>query len=233
MMKSKKAFTLAEVLITLGIIGVVATLTLPNVMANYAKKSQVAQLQRSVNAVSSAIGNYLLDSKTDNFADTNFSADPSEFFNDYLGGTYMGTYYGYDLGNAFKKQYKRVGDTYGEYSISTAISNGNNGGGGSNLLYRDFACGKLVTGATVCLSRYFDSLPSAEKDQGYRAIVDVNSDAGPNIFGRDLFAMSFSKKGRIVLPETYGYEYCRSGNYHGGEYYCFSTIVTDGWEMNY
>ena len=229
MMKSKNAFTLAEVLITLGIIGVVATLTLPNVMANYAKKSQVAQLQRSVNAVSSAIGNYLLDKKTDNFEDTGFSADPSEFFNDYLGGTYMGTYDGTDLGSAFKKQYKRVGDTYGEYDISTAMNNG----GGTNLLYREYACGKLVTGATVCLSRYVAYEASEEKDRGYRAIVDVNSDAGPNIYGRDLFAMAFSKKGRIVLPETYGYEYCRNGNFYGGEYYCFSTIVTDGWEMNY
>ena len=234
MMKSKKAFTLAEVLITLGIIGVVATLTLPNVMANYAKKSQVAQLQRSVNAVSSAIGNYLLDKKTDNFEDTGFSADPSEFFNDYLGGTYIGTYWGTDLGSAFKKQYKRVGDTYGEYDISTAINNGNTSGGYS-LLYRDFACGKLVTGATVCLSRYANYDASKENDdQVFLSIVDVNSDAGPNIFGRDLFTMAFSKKGRTVLPETYGYEYCKNGNfYNGAEYYCFSTIVTDGWEMNY
>lgn len=35
----KKAFTLAEVLVTLGIIGVVVALTLPAVIANYRKKS--------------------------------------------------------------------------------------------------------------------------------------------------------------------------------------------------
>lgn len=35
----KKAFTLAEVLITLGIIGVVAAITLPTLIANYQKKS--------------------------------------------------------------------------------------------------------------------------------------------------------------------------------------------------
>lgn len=34
----KKAFTLAEVLITLGIIGVVAAITLPTLIANYQKK---------------------------------------------------------------------------------------------------------------------------------------------------------------------------------------------------
>lgn len=34
----KKGFTLAEVLITLGIIGVVAALTLPSLITNYRKK---------------------------------------------------------------------------------------------------------------------------------------------------------------------------------------------------
>ena len=38
-LKSKCAFTLAEVLITLGIIGVVAALTLPSVITNYQKKT--------------------------------------------------------------------------------------------------------------------------------------------------------------------------------------------------
>lgn len=34
----KKAFTLSEVLITLGIIGVVAAITLPTLVANYREK---------------------------------------------------------------------------------------------------------------------------------------------------------------------------------------------------
>jgi len=39
------AFTLAEVLITLGIIGVVAALTIPNMVTNYQKKATVAKLK--------------------------------------------------------------------------------------------------------------------------------------------------------------------------------------------
>ena len=42
----KKGFTLAEVLITLGIIGVVAALTLPSLITNYRKKQTVAQLKK-------------------------------------------------------------------------------------------------------------------------------------------------------------------------------------------
>lgn len=42
----KCAFTLAEVLITLGIIGVVAALTLPNLIANYKEKQAVVALKK-------------------------------------------------------------------------------------------------------------------------------------------------------------------------------------------
>ena len=44
--EGKCAFTLAEVLITLGIIGVVASLTLPNVIMNYQKKQTVVELKK-------------------------------------------------------------------------------------------------------------------------------------------------------------------------------------------
>lgn len=39
MSKIKPAFTLAEVLITLGVIGIVAAMTLPTLIANYKTKS--------------------------------------------------------------------------------------------------------------------------------------------------------------------------------------------------
>ncbi len=42
----KYGFTLAEVLITLGIIGVVAAMTLPNLIANYRSKVAVTQLKK-------------------------------------------------------------------------------------------------------------------------------------------------------------------------------------------
>lgn len=42
----KKAFTLAEVLITLGIIGIVAAMTLPVVIGNYQKKVTAAKVKK-------------------------------------------------------------------------------------------------------------------------------------------------------------------------------------------
>ena len=49
-----KAFTLAEVLITLGIIGVVAAMTLPTVINNFRKKQTVAQLKKAYSTLAQA-----------------------------------------------------------------------------------------------------------------------------------------------------------------------------------
>ena len=43
------AFTLAEVLITLGIIGVVAAMTMPSLIVNYQKQQTVTRLKKSYN----------------------------------------------------------------------------------------------------------------------------------------------------------------------------------------
>ena len=53
--KRKVAFTLAEVLITLGIIGVVAAMTIPNVVANYKKKVVETRLLKIYSILNQAI----------------------------------------------------------------------------------------------------------------------------------------------------------------------------------
>lgn len=54
-MDKKLAFTLAEVLITLGIIGVVAALTLPALISNYKKQETTARLKKFYSTMSQAI----------------------------------------------------------------------------------------------------------------------------------------------------------------------------------
>ena len=60
--KRKFAFTLAEVLITLGVIGVVAALTLPTLIANYKKQVIISKL----NKVYSTINQAYIFAKSDN-----------------------------------------------------------------------------------------------------------------------------------------------------------------------
>ncbi len=53
--KNKKAFTLAEVLITLGIIGVVAAMTLPALISLYQKKIVETRLEHTYSLISQAL----------------------------------------------------------------------------------------------------------------------------------------------------------------------------------
>lgn len=54
-MKMRKAFTLAEVLITLGLIGVVAALTIPNVTSYYRKKIVETRLAKFYSNINQAV----------------------------------------------------------------------------------------------------------------------------------------------------------------------------------
>ena len=54
-MKKFKAFTLAEVLVTLGIIGVVSAMTVPTLMQNYQRQSYVTQLHKVYNELGQAL----------------------------------------------------------------------------------------------------------------------------------------------------------------------------------
>ncbi len=58
MMKFNNGFTLAEVLVTLGIIGVVSAMTVPTLMQNYQRQSYVTQLHKVYNEVSQAMVQY-------------------------------------------------------------------------------------------------------------------------------------------------------------------------------
>jgi prepilin-type N-terminal cleavage/methylation domain-containing protein len=53
--KYRLAFTLAEVLITLAIIGIVAALTIPTLVNNYQKTQYVTQLKKAYTSVNQAL----------------------------------------------------------------------------------------------------------------------------------------------------------------------------------
>lgn len=52
---TKKGFTLSEVLITLGIIGVVVALTMPSIIANYQKEKTVSYVKKFYNEINNAV----------------------------------------------------------------------------------------------------------------------------------------------------------------------------------
>ena len=53
-LSAKTGFTLSEVLITLGIIGIVAAITIPGLIAKYQKEAAVNKLKRSISILNQA-----------------------------------------------------------------------------------------------------------------------------------------------------------------------------------
>ncbi len=58
MKKLKFGFTLAEVLITVGIIGVVSAITIPMLVTNYQKRLTITRLKKSVLPLKSSYKTY-------------------------------------------------------------------------------------------------------------------------------------------------------------------------------
>lgn len=85
---NKKAFTLAEVLITIGIVAVVAALTIPVLIANHQKKVVAVRLQKFYSAFNQALFMSIIDNgdmSTWTFPDDYYDWEGScTFFNTYL-----------------------------------------------------------------------------------------------------------------------------------------------------
>ena len=68
-------FTLAEVLITLGIIGVVAAMTLPTLIQNQQKRSLEVATQKFYSTMSQAVKKYMADKGVDDLRNTPLASD--------------------------------------------------------------------------------------------------------------------------------------------------------------
>ena len=79
---ARLGFTLAEVLVTLGIIGVVSAMTVPSLMQNYQRQSYVTQLHKVYNELSQALIQYQTDKNALNLKEAGLTsqAELNSFF---------------------------------------------------------------------------------------------------------------------------------------------------------
>lgn len=249
------AFTLAEVLITLGIIGVVAALTIPTLVTNYQKQEYVSKLRKTYTMLNQAFMKYAADQGcvgdlvcTGLFSNTTAIniAQWDDFFNNYLKvakncgmSTGLGCFQtearlnntGTDTPDADGTIYKVILLDGQSLGFSTF------GGGSLN-------CNYLNTAGTESNSLY--------KSCG-SFVLDVNGAKGPNKGGKDYFGWDSwaLNSTHFVVPmygsndfTTYCGASCKWSNTSGPNYYCgtsstsngngcASRIMEEGWEMNY
>lgn len=222
----KKAFTLAEVLVTLGIIGVVSAMTVPSLMQNYQRQSYVAQLHKVYNELSQALMNVMTENNALSLTESPLVSDSQsnttnseKFIKKYLKvvndcGTGLNT-------PCFAKEYKTLkGETTDKSIYSSCYSY------------------VLANGSSICISGFVSSA---------YVIVDTNGQKGPNIAGRDYWSMSLYSDGVVdagvnaacranpdcdmqAARNQYISNCDDAGEAPDG---CFEKILNNNWEMNY
>ena len=244
------AFTLAEVLITLGIIGVVAAITLPTLIQNYQKQVWVNQLKKEVSVLQNAVRTIIATEGVENLFDTSFvRSKPS--------GEDTCFQYSPD-----KLNLKITGKRYHNYEYAYYV-------GGTLRYLADGAAFDVdfADGGWLCFR--------PESQLTVTFFVDVNGDKGPNKSNRDQFTFKLDEYGQIVQsgdldvsiddeavaelnnackedPNTcqaiYGttnitkdyfnklllddiISKCSDNN--RAEFACTDLIIRDGWKMNY
>ena len=234
------AFTLAEVLVTLGIIGVVSAMTVPTLMQNYQRQSYVTQLHKTYNEFTQAFLQY----KNDRNA---------------LWLTEAGHTRHQDM-MPFMKQYFKVVQECGTTSTPCFASSYKNQNGGTYVVDTLNRGGTYygVLASGVSFGIMYDALDTGTiytDDFSYKIVVDINGKKGPNIYGRDLFVMYVFPDG--VIDVYYANPACRENNSclsgktnvtdwresvaancasaTGEVWYdgCFARILNDNWQMNY
>ena len=220
----RRGFTLAEVLVTLGIIGVVSAMTVPTLMQNYQRKSYVTQLHKVYNEFSQALLQYQTDKNAVNLTEAGLvSQDAANSFVK----SYFKTVQECDsMDDCFEDKYMTLsGENFSTYSRSV----------------HSFV---LANGASVRVSYVKEFENSVNKL--FNVGVDVKGKKGPNILGRDLFFFAVYNNGLIddfidnnsVPPlskddrESKFQSQCNSGAKSSG-WGCFGKILNDNWEMTY
>lgn len=216
--RTKTAFTLAEVLITLGVIGVVAAMTLPSLIENHKKKETVVQLKKNYSMLNQAMQQSEIDNGPYDTWEVGNSIGAINYFNKYW-RPYLKVLKickntedcNYGSNNTFWKQ---MDGEINDHFFS------NNGGTRVPMILADGIFISIFT-----LTGY-----SANSSQ---ILVDLNGAKGPNKFGRDVFwFIREQKKGIMPLGYDLDEEVLNNEcSIKGKGLYCAAKIMRAGWEI--
>lgn len=228
--KPNKGFTLAEVLITLGIVGVIAALTLPNLITEHQKDVTVNNLKKVYSEITQAIK--LAEAEHGSIEGWNFDQSNKQFYDEYLtkyiattGETTVG-----EIKSTYNIKYIRLSGV--EENVFAPLANA------ASVI-------NLPSGMQLFLSNVIPSAPDLPTKS---LLVDINGYKNPNKMGKDLFYFRiYKKKGLVPSYEDDGKfytEYNREKTLNGPSSYsyqcnkagrgvwCGALIIYDGWKIS-
>jgi len=186
------AFTLAEVLITLVIIGVIAAITIPSVVANYQERERIAKVKKCYSVLSQAMIRVLADGGDMIFevkdAD---NANIKLWFDTYLKQYLITTKICYNTAGCWNNE-------------DTKYLNGNNSkwnrkgiGVGYDIITAVLNDGSLIDIDAFSSSDIKNSFKINTKSSGLVVYFDINGARKPNTIGKDIFVTVFTEDGLV------------------------------------
>lgn len=215
-----KAFTLAEILITLGIIGIVAEMTIPSLVADSQKKITVSKLLEANSILSQAtvsINNECGGDITGCLSAATLAASSQD------------TDAAQDVANIYKAKLQLMKDcTDGSINVCFANApyyNLNNISFLSNLDTQSYILkSKIITRNGIAYGFTWRGLTDPLL---MNIFVDVNNAKSPNIIGKDTFLFYYDKNKKAIVP-------CSTSDclLSGSGYGCAAKIIQEG-AINY
>jgi prepilin-type N-terminal cleavage/methylation domain-containing protein len=217
------AFTLAEILIVIGIVGIVSALTIPTLIKNYQKRSTINRLKKAYSELQQVVK--LAENDNGEISGWDFTGKIGDEFAD----RYLAPYI---------KSTKTIVPTLQDYNYKKVSGKVESG---LVVTYNPVSCYQLFSGATTCFLR------KTTNTIGNGFILDLNGyNSPPNQFGKDAFFLLISNVGLMfyqkndnepvtitrTVEELKGYSYygyqC-SKNSRG--MWCGALIQRSGWTI--
>lgn len=237
-----RAFTLAEVLITLAIIGIVAALTLPNLIANHQKKVLAVQAKKAYSIMTQAFSTAVYKYGEPENWEASFSNPYNTYFDDFIYPELKG-FRCQDNASLKKRSYDYVSklSEYGVRNGGYIASSGRN-------------CFMTADNQLIVPSvRQRGSGTHSSTSYTYSTeefLIDVNGFEKPNRYGKDIFAFFIvtiannfhvlsvgGYAGQIMAAEKPGIYPAGYQGYTGSnckteiDWTCPYKLMQDGWEF--
>lgn len=200
----KLAFTLAEVLIVLGIIGLIADMTIPTLISSVGEKTATSQLKKSYSTFENAFRMVVADHGSPETWDTGAMDDP------------VGLNKLLDLFTPYLMISQKCGTNVGcfpdvNYKSINGADTGMNLGTSSTMVSKAVLADGSVVGFRIwnpeCTSNYGNA--PGLKDICGSLWIDINGHKQPNKLGVDLFSFYYGKRGvvpRGIKGDSGGFE---------------------------
>ena len=216
-MHNKAAFTLAEVLITLGIIGIVAALTIPGLMTAYKKHRIATKLEKAVSTINQAVK--LSEVENGEMETWDKSLSKVEFIDKYF-RPYI------KIMQICEKQ-RSCGYDSSPWKYLNGTTNGS-----YNSPFNNGRVPFISMDGILYTFAYNPDVIQADNDKVI--IIDINASEKPNIFGQDVFFLYRIEEEDSIIP--YGAHLPQSSinrdcSFQGAGMYCAAVIRANGWKI--